>query len=155
VDKAIELGIADPDRLLVGGHSHGGYTTYGIVTQTHRFKAAVAWAAPSDYLSWHGSLDARYRYADDAGRLPPYRGLEDKNSGAALIQPPWDDLGRYLRNSPALYADRVQTPVMIVQGDMDFVPLQQGEEFFLSLQRQNKRADLVRYWGEGHTLNSP
>ncbi|NJP22434.1 MAG: prolyl oligopeptidase family serine peptidase [Hydrococcus sp. CRU_1_1] len=44
---------------------------------------------------------------------------------------------------------------MIIQGDMDYVPIQQGEEFFASLYRQEKRAEFVRYWGEGHVLSSP
>jgi hypothetical protein len=69
---------------------------------------------------------------------------------------PWRDLGRYLRNSPITYVDRVETPLMIINGDMDFaVPMQQAEEFFSSLYRQAKRARLVRYWGEGHSLSSP
>ena len=69
--------------------------------------------------------------------------------------PPWRDLGRYLRNSPVFFVDRVQTPLLIVQGDLDYVALQQGEEFFMSLFRQGKRARFVRYWGEGHVLESP
>jgi dipeptidyl aminopeptidase/acylaminoacyl peptidase len=62
---------------------------------------------------------------------------------------------RYIRNSPITYADRVTTPLLIVQGDMDYVPLQQGEEFFTALYRQNKPASFVRYWGEGHIIESP
>ena len=65
------------------------------------------------------------------------------------------DLGRYMRNSPIFYVERVETPVMIVQGDLDYVAIQQGEEFFTSLYRQGKRAEFVRYWGEGHVLESP
>ena len=44
---------------------------------------------------------------------------------------------------------------MIVQGDMDYVTINQGEEFFTALYRQHKRARFVRYWGEGHVLESP
>jgi dipeptidyl aminopeptidase/acylaminoacyl peptidase len=69
--------------------------------------------------------------------------------------PPWKDAGRYLLNSPIFFADRVQTPLLIVHGDMDYIPIQQGEEFFMSLYRQGKRAAFVRYWGEGHVLESP
>ena len=69
--------------------------------------------------------------------------------------PPWKDLGRYLRNSPLTYVDRVETPLMIIQGDMDYVAMQQGEQFFTALYRQNKRAKFVRYWGEGHVLQGP
>jgi hypothetical protein len=70
--------------------------------------------------------------------------------------PPWKDLGRYIRNSPISYVDRVQTPLLIVQGDMDEgSPIQQGEEFFTSLNREGKRVRFVRYLGEGHVLQSP
>ena len=69
--------------------------------------------------------------------------------------PPWKDLDRYLRNSPIFYVDRVRTPLMIIQGDLDYVAMQQGEEFFMSLYRQGKRAEFVRYWGEGHVIESP
>jgi len=68
--------------------------------------------------------------------------------------PPWKDFERYVRNSPLSYAERVETPLMIVHGDMDFIPMQQSEEFFTALYRQGKRAELVRYWGEGHTPES-
>jgi dipeptidyl aminopeptidase/acylaminoacyl peptidase len=70
-------------------------------------------------------------------------------------EPPWRDLWRYIRNSPVYYADRVQTPLMIIQGDLDYVPMQQGEEFFTALYRQGKEAKFVRYWGEGHVISSP
>ena len=66
--------------------------------------------------------------------------------------PPWKDPERYIRNSPVFFVDRVETPMMIIQGDMDYVTLQQGEQFFTGLYRQNKRASFVRYLGEGHVL---
>lgn len=51
-----------------------------------------------------------------------------------------------------LKADKVTTPLMMVHGDLDFIPIQQDEEFFTALYRQNKRAVLVRYQGEWHTI---
>ncbi len=69
--------------------------------------------------------------------------------------PPWQDAQRYVRNSPLFQAERVETPLLIIQGDMDYVPLQQGEQFFSALYRQGKRARFVRYWGEGHVFQSP
>ncbi len=45
--------------------------------------------------------------------------------------------------------------MLIIQGDMDYVPLQQGEQFFGALYRQGRRARFVRYWGEGHVFQSP
>ena len=154
VDKAVELGIADPAALFLMGQSFGGFATLGLTTQTTRFKAAVALAGPSDLISLYGTFDPRFRYTDfpQENTFPE---LLLESTQIHLGSPPWKDLGRYLRNSPITYVDRVQTPVLIVQGDMDYVPLQQGEEFFTSLYRQGKRAQFVRYWGEGHVLQSP
>jgi dipeptidyl aminopeptidase/acylaminoacyl peptidase len=154
VDKAVELGIADPDRVFVMGQSFGGFSTYGLVTQTTRFKAAVSLAGLSDFISLYSQFDARSRYTDNP---------QDNLFMAALMEsaqtgmggPPWKDLGRYLRNSPIFTVDRVKTPILIIQGDLDYVAIQQGEEFFVSLYRQAKRARFVRYWGEGHVLESP
>lgn len=79
----------------------------------------------------------------------------DRSGQFRMGVPPWKDMDRYVRNSPISFVDRVGTPVMIVQGDQDYVPIQQGEEFFTALYRQNKPAIFVRYWGEGHILESP
>jgi len=154
VDKAIELGIADPKRLGLMGQSYGGYSTYGLVTQTGRFKAAVALAGLSDLVSLYGQFDARVRYEP----YPHERYFQMSIAESGQIRmgnPPWKDAGRYLRNSPLFYVDRVTTPLMIVQGDMDYVAMQQGEQFFTALYRQGKRAAFVRYWGEGHVLRGP
>ena len=52
--------------------------------------------------------------------------------------------------------ERVETPLLMLHGDRDFVPIQQAEEFYTSLARRGKRARFVRYWGEGHLiLSSP
>ncbi|MGB9409215.1 MAG: prolyl oligopeptidase family serine peptidase [Terracidiphilus sp.] len=154
VDKVIEMGIADPNRLFLIGQSFGGYSTYGLVTQTDRFKAAVSLAGMSDLISLYGQFDARMRYTDYPQENLFMAALME-SAQVRMGNPPWKDLGRYIRNSPITYVYRVQTPLMIIQGDMDYVAMQQGEEFFTSLYRQGKRAKFVRYWGEGHVLESP
>jgi dipeptidyl aminopeptidase/acylaminoacyl peptidase len=134
VDRAVELGVADPERVFLLGHSFGGYGGYGLISLTKRFRAAVALAGASDLVFQSALLEV------GQGRL-----------GA----PPWRDAARYVRNSPIFYADRIETPLLIIQGDLDYVPIQQDEEMFTALYRQGKRARFVRYWGEGHILNSP
>jgi dipeptidyl aminopeptidase/acylaminoacyl peptidase len=154
VQKVVDMGIADPDRLFLMGQSFGGFSTYGLVTQTQRFKAAISLAGMSDLVSLYGLFDARSRYTD----FPQENLFQSsliESSQVRMGNPPWKDWGRYTRNSPIFYVDRVQTPLMIIQGDMDYVSMQQGEEFFMSLYRQGKRAEFVRYWGEGHVLQSP
>jgi dipeptidyl aminopeptidase/acylaminoacyl peptidase len=154
VDKGIDAGIIDPDRLFVMGQSFGGFSTYGLITQTNRFKAAVSLAGLSDLISLYGQFDARQRYG-----AYPHEDLfmEALTEGGQVLMgsPPWKDLGRYIRNSPIFFVDRVQTPILIIQGDLDYVAMQQGEEFFKSLYRQGKRARFVRYWGEDHVFTSP
>jgi len=156
VEKVVDLGIADPERIGLMGASFGGYATYGMVTQTNRFRAAVSICGISNLVSqWgvFGTFDSRSRY-DDYAHEDPFRmwNVETIDMGG----PPWKEFGRYLRNSPIVYADRVQTPVLIIHGDLDNgIPLEQAEEFFTALYRQNKRARFVRYWGEDHTLMSP
>jgi dipeptidyl aminopeptidase/acylaminoacyl peptidase len=158
VDKAIALGFADSERLFVGGLSYGGYTTYGLITQTQRFKAALSMAGPADLISNYGTLDPGRRYAADA-HLPHREGIWipawAESGQGAMGAPPWRDVARYVRNSPLFSVDRVQTPLMMVYGDLDMVPMQQGEEFFTGLYRQGKRAQLVFYWGEGHSVTTP
>jgi dipeptidyl aminopeptidase/acylaminoacyl peptidase len=154
VDRLIDLGIADPERLAVGGHSYGGYSTFGVVAYTNRFKAAIASAGVSNLVSQFGTFDARFRYGETATEgISRMRWTEGGQGRMAAT--PHENLWRYLRNSPLYYADRVQTPLLIIQGDIDFVPLSQGEEFFSALYRQGKTARFLRYWGEGHSVESP
>ncbi|MPY86959.1 MAG: prolyl oligopeptidase family serine peptidase [Luteitalea sp.] len=154
VDKAIELGIADPDKLGVMGQSFGGFSTYGLITQTRRFKAAVSLAGLSDLAALYGQFDVRFRY-EQYPHEPLFRMSLAESGQTRMGNPPWKDLGRYVRNSPLTYVDRVTTPLMIIQGDMDYVAIQQGEQIFTALYRQNKRGTFVRYWGEGHVVESP
>ena len=154
IDKLVDMKVADPDRLFLMGQSFGGFSTYGLVTQTQRFKAAVSLAGLSDLVSLYGFLGARERYTSYPHEDLFMQSLMESAQGG-MGNPPWKDLGRYIRNSPITYVDRVKTPLMIIQGDLDYVAIQQGEEFFTSLYRQGKRAKFVRYWGEGHVLESP
>lgn len=152
IDTLIEIGIADPDRIGLYGHSDGGYATLGLITETNRFKAAIAQSARTDLLSWWGEFSAQRRYEGDSGikSSAQFAEMADRTDG-----PPWKNLWGYLRNSPIAYVDRVNTPLMIVDGDMDGDDLNQGEEFYTSLQRQNKRVEFARYWGEAHIFQSP
>ncbi len=154
VELAVEMGIADPERLYLMGQSYGGYGVYGLVGQTSRFRAAVALAGLADLISLVGNFDPRLRY-DDHPHEDLFQPALMESAQGRMGGPFWKDLGRYLRNSPIFYVDRVETPLMIAQGDMDYIPMAQGEEFFWALYRQGKRAEFVRYWGEGHVLEGP
>lgn len=153
IEKVVEMGISDPDRIGVMGHSYGGYTVYGLVTQTNRFKAAVAYAGLTDLLSLYGGLDRRYRFSEFVNPMTGPFLLEAQQLRMGV--PPWQDLQRYLRNSPYLHADKVTTPILMIHGDLDTHPLSDAEQFFVALNRLGKRAKLVRYLGEGHVVESP
>lgn len=153
IDKVVEMGLADAERVSVIGHSYGGYTVYSLVTQTGRFKAAVAMAGYTDLFSMYGRVDQRYRFSDVTNPLwGPFtvEGLQPR-----MGVPPWKDIERYVRNSPYLHADKVTTPLLMFHGDLESLPLSEAEQFFVALNRLGKRAKLVRYLGEGHTYDSP
>lgn len=153
VDRAIEVGTADPDRLFLMGHSFGGFATAGLVTQTNRFRAAIALSGLTNIASAYGTFSGRLRYTDRPHL--DWRTPSDITGQIRMAVPPWADPQRYVRNSPLMYADRVQTPIMLIHGDMDQVPIQQSEEFFRAMYEQGKRAEFVRYWGEYHSIESP
>jgi len=154
VDAVVEMGIADPDRLYVMGTSFGGFATYGLVTQTNRFAAAVAIAGSPNTISHYGQFDPVTRYSQSTMEHLRNPGMLEGGQ-VKLGGPPWHDYWRYLRNSPILYVDRVNTPLMMIHGDLDFIAMSQAEEFFTALYRQGKPARLVRYWGEDHIISSP
>ncbi len=154
IDQLIETGIVDANRLAVIGNSFGGYSVFGLITQTNRFHAAVSLAGMSNLTSHYGTFDARRRY-DTFPHEHSSAPFLAETGQTRMGQPPWQDPDRYIRNSPLFHVERVTTPVMIIQGDLDFVDIRQGEEFFTALYRENKKARFVRYWGEAHTIQSP
>jgi len=155
VDRTVELGIGDPNRLAVMGHSFGGFSTFGLVTQTNRFKAAIAIAGISDFISDYGTFSVGSRY-EPYSQENLYLPAGTESGWGHMGSPLWKDWSRYQRNSPLSYIDRVQTPLLIIHGDLDpVVPIEQSEEFFTALYRQGKRARFIRYWGEEHVLDSP
>ncbi|MBA3975775.1 MAG: hypothetical protein C0504_16340 [Candidatus Solibacter sp.] len=154
VEEAVRMGIVDDGRVAAFGHSFGGYAALSLAAQTSRFKAIIAVSGFSNLLSLYGAIDPRYRYEAHARDRLIFMVFAESGQ-FRMGAPPWEDPLRYTRNSPISFVDRVSTPVMIVQGDQDYVPIQQGEEFFSALYRQRKPAIFVRYWGEGHIVESP
>lgn len=119
VDKVIELGIADPNKLGVMGWSYGGYMTSTIVTKTKRFKAASAGAPVTNMMSFNGT-------ADIPGFIPDYFGGQS-----------WDIPEVYAKHSAMFNVKGVTTPTMIQHGDADVrVPISQGYEFYNALKQQ-------------------
>lgn len=136
VDAAISLGYADPDRLAVMGQSYGSFNTLSIITQTPRFKAAVITAAVL-----HPDLAADY-----LGSIGYYEQGQG-NMGGSL----WEQRARYLENSPLFLFDRIETPLLIGQGERDgnLVP---ANAIFNALERLDKPVEFRLYQAEGHVI---
>jgi dipeptidyl aminopeptidase/acylaminoacyl peptidase len=146
IDKAIELGIADPDRLGVTGQSNGGYSTLSLVTQTNRFKAAVMNAGFGDLTGFYGAMNP-----DGTGSWHPW--LE--RMGGAMGVAPWENPQRYVENSPIFYLDRVNTPLIIQAGGEDESIVPFSDQVFVGLKRLGKNVIYLRYAGEDHLLERP
>ena len=137
-DQLVKDGIADPERLGIGGWSYGGIlTNYSIASDT-RFKAAVSGAGSSNQLSLYG--------------VDQYITQYDNELGA-----PWKNLDTYLKVSyPFLKADRIKTPTLFVVGEKDFnVPSVGSEQMYQALRSQGVPTGLVIYPGQFHGITIP
>jgi dipeptidyl aminopeptidase/acylaminoacyl peptidase len=142
VSRVVELGIADPNRLGIMGHSYGGYSTLSLIVQTKAFKAAVDSAGVSN-------LFAEYTSMNKTGQSFGIGWVEGGQGG--MLGHPWQQRDAYIENSPFFYLDRVETPLLIIHGELDeAVPVSQGEAVFVSLRRLGKKVVFVKYEGEGH-----
>lgn len=139
VDKVVELGIADPERVGVTGQSNGGYGVLSLIVQTNRFKAAVDRMGP-------GNLISQYTQMTESGQSV-YTGESVIRTGGSL----WEKRDKFIENSPLFFFDKVQTPVLIIQGTADVqVMVARSDEVFVSLRFLGKEVEYARYLGEGH-----
>ncbi len=155
VEKAIAIGVADPERLFVMGHSFGGWSTVGVLGQTNRFKAAFAGSGVYNYQPFGqcGSVSGSEVFHIYTENPHEYWLPNAGCSGYAATDVPWwRDGERLRRNSPLNYVERVQTPLLLTHGDLDPVSFSQSQELFRALVSMRKRAQFVRYWGEGHAI---
>jgi dipeptidyl aminopeptidase/acylaminoacyl peptidase len=142
VNKVLEMGFADPDRIGLMGQSYGGYITIALLVQTARFKAAVMRAGFGNLISFYGVMDK-------AGSSS-WLGYLEAGQGS-MGGTPWQYRDRYIENSPIFYLDRVQTPLLIIHGTLDNgVPISATDEVFVGLRRLGKEVVYAKYEGEGH-----
>ncbi len=133
VDALVADGIADPEHLAVGGWSYGGYLTTWIVTQTDRFRCAVAGASITNYESNYGVV--------------PNREWQTTMFGSNV----YDDFDLHRSRSPIAFANRVKTPTLLVHGERDeAAPTNQSVEFYTALKHFGVPAQLVLYPREPH-----
>ncbi len=138
VDRVIEMGVADPERLGVMGWSYGGFMTSWMVTQTRRFKAASAGAPVTNLMSFNGT-------ADIPSFIPDYFGGQS-----------WEAMDLYQKHSPMFNVKGVTTPTIIQHGDADIrVPISQGYEFYNALKMQGVPTRMLVLPRQPHGPNEP
>jgi dipeptidyl aminopeptidase/acylaminoacyl peptidase len=147
LDAAIETGVVDPERVGLHGHSWGGYQTAFLITQTDRFKAAVAGAPLTNMISMYSSI----YWNSGSANQPIFESSQGRFKGGY-----WDNLDAYARNSPVYYADKVTTPLILLHNDQDgAVDWNQGIEYFNTLRRLGKPVVMLQYVGENHGVRKP
>lgn len=155
VDAALSRGDLDPERIALLGQSFGAFNAVAAATQSPRFRSVVASAGVYDEISLWGSFPWHNWLVPEDGYSPnPTAGIVE-HAQTGMGGPPWADPQRYVRNSVIFAADRIQAPVLILHGQADPLGAAQAQELFTALYRQGKDAQLVTYWGEGHTTSSP
>ena len=142
VTNLIDEGYVDRENIGVQGHSWGGYQIAYMVTRTNLFAAAEAGAPVSNMVSAYGGI----RWGSGMSRMFQYEETQSRIGGSL-----WDMPMRYLQNSPIFWADRIETPLLMMHNDQDTaVPWEQGIELFVALRRLNKPAWLINYNDEPH-----
>jgi dipeptidyl aminopeptidase/acylaminoacyl peptidase len=136
-DYAIEQGLADPDKLGVGGWSYGGISTDFIITQTTRFKAAISGAGAAEFSSLYGHDQYQKDYETELGL-------------------PWEAQAAWIKISPFRNVAKVTTPTLFMGGNIDWnVPILGGEQMYQALKRLGRTTELVVYPDEYHEFTLP
>ncbi|KNE21900.1 S9 family peptidase [Virgibacillus pantothenticus] len=138
VDYAMhQYSFIDEQRLGVTGGSYGGFMTNWIVGHTNRFKAAVTQRSISNWLSFYGVSDIGFFFTE-------------WEHGVNLL----DDPAKLWEFSPLKYAKNVETPLLILHGELDYrCPIEQGEQLFITLKHLKKEVEFVRFPHANHELS--
>ncbi|MFI4891143.1 MAG: S9 family peptidase [Steroidobacterales bacterium] len=138
IDHVVALGVADPNRLAIGGRSYGGIMTDYTIASDGRFKAAMSIAGSGNSLAMYGT--DQYFLAN-----------------TWELGPPWKNRDLWIRVSyPLLHADRIHTPTLFIGQTKDFnVPVAGSEQMYQALRTLGVPTELVIYPGEYHDLTRP
>ena len=137
VDYSLAQGIADPEKLGVGGWSYGGMSTDFIIAQTTRFKAAISGASIALLASGFGHDQYQKDYFSELGY-------------------PWENKAAWEKVSPFYRAKNITTPALFMGGDIDWnVPILGSEQMYQALKSLGRTTELVVYPGEHHGFTIP
>lgn len=138
VDEAVAQGIADPDRMVLGGWSYGGILTDATIATDTRFKAGVSGAGSALFHTMYGTDQYVYQYETELG--PPWRTPEL-----------WHKVSH-----PFFNAERIRTPTLFMGGERDFnVPITGSEQMYQALKTLGIDTELVVYPGMFHGPSAP
>ncbi|HMJ69243.1 MAG TPA: prolyl oligopeptidase family serine peptidase [Cyclobacteriaceae bacterium] len=142
VTALIAKGYVDEKNIGIQGHSWGGYQTAYIVTRTNLFKAGEAGAPVANMISAYGGI----RWETGLSRMFQYEHSQSRIGGTL-----WEKPMHYIENSPIFFADKIQTPLLLLHNDADgAVPWYQGIEMYMALRRLEKPVWMLNYNGEPH-----
>jgi dipeptidyl aminopeptidase/acylaminoacyl peptidase len=140
VDHVVAMGVADPDKLGVGGWSYGGILTDYLIASDTRFKGATSGAGTAFTVAFYGTDQYIIQYDYEIG-------------------PPWNPQAweTYQKISyPFLHADRIQTPTLFLGGERDFnVPVQGSQQMYQALRSLGIDTQLIIYPNENHGIQRP
>jgi len=144
VEAVVATGMIDEERIGLTGHSWGAYQTSFVVTQTDIFSAAVAGAPLTNMISMYNSM-----YWNSGGTDATIFEI----SQGRFPTPYWEDMEKYIQNSPVFAAENINTPLLVAFGDEDgAVDFNQGVELYNTMRRLQKEFVLLVYDGENHGL---
>lgn len=142
VTSLIDKGFVDRKNIGIQGHSWGGYQAAYLVTRTNLFKAAEAGAIVANMTSAYGGI----RWGSGMSRMFQYEHTQSRIGGTL-----WEKPLLYLENSPLFFADKIETPMLLLHNDADSaVPWYQGIEMYMAMRRLNKPVWMLNYNGEPH-----
>lgn len=145
VYKAAHLGYIDVERLALAGTSFGAFSTAAVLSRTTLFRAGVAANGAYDLAgTFYGAF--QNVYSSDPGGMRWVEAGQPRIGGH-----PWEDPRRVIDNSPFWQADKIRTPLLILQGVDDFA-LPDAQRMYTALRRLGRRADLALYVGSGHVI---
>lgn len=146
IESLIASGYVDKERIAVMGHSYGSYASLALITRTSLFKAAIL----SGVL--HPDLLSYYLHLNSNGN----GGERWVETGQGLMHAtPWEAPERYRENSPIYDFDKIDTPVLIGQGELDPLTPLGANAVFVALRRLGKPVEYRFYQGEGHGISKP
>ncbi len=142
VTYLIDQGFVDEKRVGIQCHSWSGYQTAYILTKTNLFAAAEAGAIVANMTSAYGGI----RWETGLARMFQYERSQTRLGGSL-----WEKPMLYFENSPLFFADKIETPLLLMHNDADgHVPWYQGIEMYLAMRRLDKACWMLNYNGEPH-----